>query len=116
MTASLPARRTRPLKPVALLAALLHVVLLLSACGPNGEDVEVCRRYMQLVDQTREGAVSPDEYFQRVQPEQMGEFEEGSSLRQLHEDLIEALEDEDLDGAQTAEEGLQDECMGVLNQ
>lgn len=98
---------------MALLAAVLPVVLLLSACGgSNGENVEVCRRYMQLVDQTREGAVSPDEYFQRVQPEQMGEFEEGSSLRQLHEDLIEALEDEDLDGAQTAEEGLQDECMG----
>lgn len=113
---SFPAGRPRALKPVALLAALLPVVLLLSACGSNGENAEVCRRYIQLVDQTREGAVSPDEYFQRLQPEQMGEFEEGSSLRQLHEDLIEALEDEDLDGAQKAEEGLQDECMEVLNQ
>ena len=98
-----------------LLAALLAVALL-SACASNGENVEVCRRYIRLVDQTREGTVSPDEYFERVQPSQMGEFEEGSSLRQLHEDLIKSLEDEDLDGAQTAEEGLQDECMGILNQ
>ncbi len=104
-----------PLKAVRLLAALLAIVLL-NACGSNGENAEVCRRYIRLVDQTRVGTVSPDEYFQRVQPEQMGEFEEGSSLRQLHEDLIEALEDENLDGAQTAEEGLQDECMGVVNQ
>ncbi len=100
---------------MGLLAALLAVVLL-SACGSTGENVEVCRLYMKLVDETQQGTVSPDQYFRGVQPSQLGEFEEGSSLRQHHEALIESLEAEDLDRAQSAEAGLQDECMGILNQ
>lgn len=111
---SLPNEETMRLKTVRVLAAVLATVLL-GACNSNRENVEVCRRYIQLVDETREGKVSPDEYFRRVQPSQIGQFQEGSSLRRLHEDLIESLQEEDLDRTQKAEEGLQDECMGTLN-
>lgn len=112
---SAPATPSSIFAAARLLAALL-VVVSLSTCTSGGENVEVCRRYVKLLDETREGSVSPDEYYRRVQPNELGEFAEGSSLRQMHEDLTKSLEAEDLDRAQSAEAGLQDECTAILNQ
>jgi hypothetical protein len=112
--ASLPIYRVA--KPLVSLVACLLTIASLAACGSGGENVEICRLYINLVDETQKGTVSPDEYYRRVQPNELGQFEEGSPLRRLHEDLIESLKEDDLDRAQTAEAGLQQECMGTINQ
>ena len=98
----------------AKLVAALVVLVVLPACGGGGENVESCRRYIELIEGTEEGRVSPNEFYERVQ--QLGPFEEGSELRRFHRGLVSSLRNEDLDRAQSAQTALQDECMNELEQ